>query len=151
MDNAKPVYEKIAGSPERPIIVETTLPRPGEHNFDWVDARKHVGKEYAHFGFKHHPAANPVNIQVYGDRRIVEHLAKTGRPAKCAVELIKKQIGDRHFVLVDLILVEPSRPATHKITVLGASPKPEKCPPHVYTTPNMGGVGVMIAPIGAAA
>lgn len=146
----KAVYTTILGrNPQEgarksAIVVAVKLPRLGEHDFKWVTAQS-IGKEYGHFGFRLHPKANPVNIHVYGDRKVIERLAKIGSPVICEVELVvKKTESDREFILANLYMVAPWSKVSHEFCV---APAPKERPWFVYTTSDMHGVGVSVKPI----
>ncbi len=145
MDQVKRAsYFPILGSPKEPVIVSLTLPRLGEHDFKWVIAPT-IEKEYGHYGFRLHPKASPVNCHVYGERELIEYLAMSGKPVKCALELVAKQTAsEREFILVNLHLVKPWLRETHTFTITGTSPDPAKRPWFVYTTKDMNGVGISV-------
>jgi hypothetical protein len=148
----KASYLTILGNSEdrhgtRPLVVSLTLPRLGEHDFKWVSAAT-LGKEYGHYGFRIHPKANPVNVHVYGERELIEFLARTGKAATCELELVvKKTESEREYILVNLYLTKPWLRATHEFAIVGTSPNPEKRPWFVYTTSDMHGVGISVEPL----
>ncbi len=148
----KPTYSTILGGNfkekrrGRPIVVSLVLPHMGEHDFKWVVATI-IGKEYGHYGFRIHPKANSVNVQVYGERELIESLAKTGKAVKCELELVVKQTGsEREYILVNLYLTKPWLHETHAFAITSTSPDPEKRPWFVYTTGDMNGVGISVEP-----
>jgi hypothetical protein len=153
MDQAKkPSYLTILGmNPEKkrtakPFVVSLTLPRLGVHDFKWVVAET-ISKEYGHYGFRIHPKALPVNVHVYGERTLIEHLAQTGKTVKCELELVVKIVGNREFILVNLYLTKPWARETHALSISGTSPDPAKRPWFVYTTKDMNGIGISVEPL----
>lgn len=146
----KAVYQSILGRnpieepQKRKVVVVLQLPRLGEHDFQWKVVPA-IGKEYGHYGFRLHPKANPVNIQVYGDRKIVENLAQTGKPVVCELELLVKRLEDgREYLLTNLYLTKPWASVTHEFRV---TPAPKERPSFVYTTNQMFGTGVAVRPL----
>lgn len=140
-------YFPILGSPEEPIVISLTLPRFGEHDFKWVVAPT-IEKEYGHYGYRLHPKANPVNCHVYGERELIEYLAKTGKSVTCHLELVVKQTASsREFVLVNLYLTKPWLRETHEFMITGTSPDSAKRPWFVYTTKDMHGIGISVKPL----
>lgn len=148
MDQLKTVsYLPILGSPAEPVIVSLALPRLGEHDFKWVVATT-IDKQYGHYGYRIHPKANPINVHVYGERELIEYLARTGKPVKCALELIVKHTASgREFILVNLYLTKPWLCETHQFMMTGTSPDPTKRPWFVYTTKDMMGNGISVEPL----
>lgn len=138
-------YISILGSPAKPIVVELTLPRIGEHDSKWVIAES-IGKQYFHYAFRIHPRAQPVNVHVYGKREFVIECAKAGTPVVAELELVVKKIGEREFILINLYLTAPQG-ATHELWIRGCSFDSDKRPWFVYTTKDMNGVGVSVEPI----
>ena len=146
MDQTKKAeYISILGSPAMPVVISLTLPRLGEHEFKFVDGTETVGKKYFHYGYRLHPEGRPVNVHVYGERTLIEYLAGTGKPATCELELVVKKVSsDREFIFVNLYLTVPQRHVSHEFTIVNTSPNPAKRPPFVYTTKDMGGVGISV-------
>jgi len=143
----KATYFPILGSIKEPVIISLTLPRLGEHEFKWVTAPT-IQKEYGHYGFRLHKKATPINVHVYGERQLIEHLATTGKPVKCALELVvKRTASDREFILVNLYLTKPWLSETHELKLIGTSPDATKRPWFVYTTVYMNGVGISVEPV----
>jgi hypothetical protein len=90
------------------------------------------------------PKANPVNIQVYGDRKIIENLARSGKPIVCELELVVKKLANgKDYILVNLYLTNPNRRVTHEFAVV---PAPQERPWFVYSTKDMYGTGVLVRP-----
>ncbi len=154
MDRAQKAsyFTILGGNPEekgrsRPIVVSLVLPRMGEYDFKWTIAPT-IGKEYGHYGFRLHPRANPVNVQVYGERSLIESLAATGKAAKCELELVvkKTELG-KEYILVNLYLTKPWLQETHGFTIDGASLDSAQRPWFVYATKDMPGVGISVKPL----
>lgn len=143
MDQLKAVYKAILGNPKSPIVVGLTLPRLGEHDFKYVVVEE-LKREYYHYGFRLIQGARPVNVQVYGKRKLIEYLAHAQCSAKCELELVVKTLGEREFILVNLYLTDPEKKVTHEF---GIVPAPQNRPSFVYTTKDMRGVGVMVRPL----
>ena len=146
-----PVYKTLLGrnpgNPlpyEEPVVIELVLPNLGEHDFKWVFADA-IERTYFHYGFRLHPKGSAANVHVYGERGLIEHLAKTGKPARCELELVKKTIGERTFVLANLYLVPPSRRVTHEFGIVTISPK--KATDVMYTTLDMKGMTFWVDPL----
>lgn len=145
------VYKTILGrNPEnyfpyqKPIVISLCLPRMGEWDFKWC-VSEYLRCEYAHYGHKLMPRSNPVNVQVYGNRKAIEGLAKSGMPAVCELELVVKKLNDgREYILVNLFLTSPNRRVTHEFTIVPAG---KERPYFVYTTKDMGGSGISVRPL----
>lgn len=143
----KAEYISILGSPAKPIVVEIVLPKLGEHDSKWVIAEA-LGKEYFHYGHRHHPKATPVNVHVYGKRELIIACAKAARTVVAELELVvKKTALGREFIFVNLYLTHPHTRITHECEITGCSPDPERRPWFVYTTKDMNGVGISVKPI----
>ena len=130
--------------PRKRVVVSLSLPRIGEHDMKWKVAEA-LGLAYHHYAFRFDPKAHPVNVQVYGDRKVVEGLAHTGRPAVCELELVvKKTESGREFILVNLYLTNPNHRTTHEFLICEA---PLDRPWFVYTTKDMNRVGISVEPM----
>lgn len=128
----------------RSVVVSLWLPRLGEHDFKWKVAEA-LGLAYHHYGFRLHPKAMPVNVQVYGDRKLVERHAQLSTFVICELELVvKKTEQGREFILVNLYLTDPTRRVSHEFAIVGA---PKERPSFVYTTDDMNGVGISVRPL----
>lgn len=129
---------------QKSVIVAVQLPRMGDYGMEWKSVAA-IGREYAHFAHKLHPKAQPVNIQVYGDRKVIEGLARTGRSAMCELEMQVKVLEDgREYLLVNLFLTKPWLVPTHEFRITSA---PAERPEWVYTTKNMNGIGIAVRPL----
>lgn len=145
---ANPTFLSVLGrnpddrqSREKQIVVSLALPRLGEHGFKYIFAET-IGKEYYHYGYRLDPKANPVNVHVYGGRKLVEYLARTGEVAVCELELVVKRLTNgKEFILVNLFITNPNRRVTHKF---GIVPAPKDRKQFVYTTNDMYGTGILI-------
>ena len=135
------------GGGSKSVIVSLTLPRLGEHDFKHVDAEE-IGREYWHYGFRLHPKAVPVNVHVYGDRKLIQSLAQHGKSVKCELELVVKRVSsEREFIMVNLYLTKPWLQETHEFMVAGTSSDSAKRPWFVYTTKDMNGIGISAKPL----
>jgi len=142
------VYQTILGrNPENyntfqePFVVALSLPRMGEWDFKWCKS-EFLGCEYGHYGYRIMPKASPVNVQVYGDRKIIEYLARTGKATVCELELVVKKLADgREYILVNLFLTKPNRKVTSEFSIIPAG---RERPWFVYTTKDMGGSGISV-------
>lgn len=129
---------------QKPIVITLTLPHIGEHEFKWCKS-EFLGCEYGHYGYRIIPKASPVNVQVYGDKKIIENLARTGKAAVCGLELVVKKLADgREYILVNLFLTNPKWQVTHEFTIVPAG---KERPWFVYTTKDMGGSGISVRPL----
>lgn len=125
------------------VIVSLSLPHMGQHGMQWKVAEA-LGLAYHHYAFRLHDKAQPVNVQVYGDRKVVEGLTRSGQPVVCELELVVKTVeGGREFILVNLYLTAPYHRRTHAFEICGA---PADRPWFVYTTKDMNGVGIAVKP-----
>lgn len=129
---------------EKPVIVSLSLPRMGEWDFRWC-VSEFLRCEYAHYGHRLMPRSNPVNVQVYGNKKTIEGLAKSGFQAVCELELVVKKFRDgREYILVNLFLTKPNRRVTHEFTIVPAG---IERPYFVYATKDMGGSGISVRPL----
>ncbi len=147
----KAVYYTILGNNpgsmrrQKAIVVAVQLPRMAcDGGMEWKSVAA-IGREYAHFAHKLHPKAQPINVQVYGDKKVIEGLARTGRSAMCELEMQVKVLEDgREYLLVNLFLTKPWLVPTHEFRITSA---PAERPEWVYTTKNMNGVGIAVRPL----
>jgi hypothetical protein len=153
---AKPIYRSIVGCDpnyrrdhSHEVVVTVVLPRLGEYDFKYVDARETVGRQYYHYASRIHRRAVPVNVHVYGDRKQIEEAAWNRSHVRCTLQLMEKQRGDRKFVIVNLFVLPPweanKRSNTHEFRICPAPAK--KRPEWVYTTADMNGTGVSVRPL----
>ncbi|MCX6756977.1 MAG: hypothetical protein NTW35_02390 [Candidatus Nomurabacteria bacterium] len=139
------VYKTILGrNPKNPLPYEKKvvvfMPLP---YFSWVKS-DFLKCEYGHFGYRLEQESSPVNIQIYGDRKIIEGFVRSGKPVVCELELIvKKLMNGREYILVNLFLTNPNRQVTHEFAIV---PAPLERPWFVYTTKNMNGTGILVRP-----
>ena len=121
-------------------FVSLVLPKFGQHDFKWVDAMATIGKKYGHYAFRHHPMASPVNVHVYGDQKVIEHLAKTGRLGVYELEIVEKTIASgKKYVFVNLRLMHPATVPTHSFQILPRSKSNHK---FFFGTDDMHGMGI---------
>ncbi len=129
---------------QKPVVIDLVLPSLGEHDFKWVFADE-IERTYFHYGFRHHPKGPAANVHVYGERPLIEFLAKNGRSAKCELELVEKTVGERKFILANLYLVPPTRATTHEFEIISISQK--KVTGVMFTTVHMKGMTFQVVPL----
>lgn len=140
------VYKTILGrNPSNPLPYEKKvvvfMPLPC---LKWIKS-DFLKCEYGHFGYRLTQKSSPVNMQVYGDHKIIKRLAKTGTLAVCELELVVKKLNDgREYILVNLFLTDPRRQVTHEFAIVPAG---RERPWFVYTTKDMGGSGILVRPL----
>ncbi len=138
------VYKTLFGGSVFLSIVSWFLPRLGQHDFKWVVAET-INKQYGHYAFRIHPKGSPVNVHVYGDRDVIEYLARTGKPGVFEFEVVEKTTeSGKKFVFVNLRLMAPTTRLTHVAELM---PKSKSEHRHFFTTETMHGMGVGVTRI----